>query len=407
MLPEHVKKFRLGIYTSDYEQPISLMRVMGPFAAMAREEPRLELVRPALELPDAANGRAGGQRLNWDWICQCDAIFLLHPESDVHVHAASLAWQMGIPIWSEYVDDVFNVPPGNPGWQAHKNRRVLRENIGSIVNWSSVVTCVSEHNKRAIAEGVEEEGSTESRPTFANKMLVIPEGCLWPEWTLPRKKCVSWRGLGSHGQDVQEALPQLIEVAKAFPDWTWMLGGDQEILREMGHHLTPICGAERVLLAPYWPTPFDAMMAWANQAPFLHIVPLADTAFNQSKSHLAWLEASAIGAAVIAPDHLPEWQQPGVIPYRHSQLVVNGEGRGATLAEVMMREMRKFKPIFDPNATNYDAGKGTCHPNVEVSRAAIYPARTLYAMNRRRWAILNKLCRVSSVECRDEAGGAA
>lgn len=381
-LPDHVKKFRLGIYTSDMTQPISLMRVLGPFSAMAKEDRRLELVFPPLELPDVANGRPGGQQLNWNWLVQCDAVFFLHPESDVHVHCASLALQLGIPIWSEYVDDVFNVDPRNPGFQFHKNKRMLRENIGSIAQWSRVVTCVSEYNKHAILEGLKgENGAAEQhRPTeLENKFLVIPEGCLWPRWELQRKKCVSWRGLGSHGGDVAEVLPQLIEVAKAFPDWTWMLGGDQDILQEMGHHLAPICGKENVLLAPYWPTPFEAMQAWGNQAPYLHIVPLADTAFNKSKSHLAWLEASAIGAAVIVPDHLPEWQQEGVIQYHHSPLELRGvNGEGRSLSDVLRREMLTF-----------DEGK--LHPNVEGARDAIYPDLTLGRMNRRRWAILHKL----------------
>lgn len=395
-LPDSVKKFRLGVYTSDLQQPISLMRVLGPLSAMAKEDRRLELVFPPLELPDASCGRAGGQQLNWNWLVQCDAIFLLHPESDVHVHCASLAYQLGIPIWAEYVDDVFNVHPNNPGFQFHKNKRMLRENIGSIAKWARVVTCVSEYNRTAILAGLEgkaegrmqnEEGAAETsniehrtpNAELENKFLVIPEGCLWPRWDLERKKCVSWRGLGSHGHDVQEALPQLMKVAKAFPDWTWMLGGDPQILEEMGHFLSPICGAERVLLSPYWPTPFEAMQAWGSQCPYLHIVPLADTAFNKSKSHLAWLEASAIGAAVIAPDHLPEWNQTGVIPYRHSNLELGSHnGLNSTLAEVMKREMARFE-------------EGRFHPNVQVAREAIYPNLTLGAMNKRRWAILHKL----------------
>lgn len=389
-LPEKVKKFRLGIYTSDLQQPISLMRVLGPFAAMAKEDRRLELVFPPLELPDAAAGRPGGQQLNWNWLVQCDAIFMLHPETDVHVHCASLAMQLGIPLWAEYVDDSFSVHPNNPGFQFHKNKRMLRENIGSITQWARVVTCVSEYNRRAILEGLKgEQGGTSDAEggtaggtpgsTWEQKFLVIPEGCLWPAWDGPRHKCISWRGLGSHGHDVQEALPQLMEVARAFPNWTWLLGGDQEILQEMGEQLSPICGKERVLMMPYWPTPFEAIQAWGGQCPFLHIVPLADTQFNRSKSHLAWLEATAIGAAVIAPEHLPEWQQPGVIPYRQSDLQIVGATEARpTLAQTLMAEMRKF-----------DGGK--FHPNVREAREAIYPQRTLGAMNRRRWAILHKL----------------
>ncbi len=400
-LPKEITRLRLGLYTSDYSQPISLMRVMGPFAAMARRDRRLELVCPPLELPDAAAGRMGGQRLNWDWLMQCDAVFMLHPESDVQVHCASLAFQLGIPLWVEYVDDIFTVEGHNPGWKQRRNRSELAFNVRSITAWASVVTCVSEYNRQAILKGMMGEGEDVSRETretaagtaalpqttgetpvalqlpdgFADKFVVVPEGCMWPPSLLPRRKLVSWRGLGSHGRDVDEALPHITAAARAFPEWGWMFGGDQEILEELGRRLSPICGKEKVLLAPYWPTPFEAMQAWAGQSPYLHIVPLADSAFNRSKSHLAWLEASAVGAAVIAPDHLPEWDQPGVIKYHHELIVGTDQDN---LRDVLVREMGGFN-------------EGLLHPVVHEARAAIYPDRTLKTMNQRRWAILRKL----------------
>ncbi len=170
-LPEGVTKFRLGLYTSDYTQPISLMRVLGPFAAMARQDRRLELVFPALQAPDPVSGHPGGQRLNWDWVVQCDAIFMLHPETDGHIHCAALAWQVGIPIWAEYVDDIFSVEAHNPGWKVRKNKRELMENVGSIAAWASVVTCVSDYNRRASLAGVAEVRPASSQLNLSARSL--------------------------------------------------------------------------------------------------------------------------------------------------------------------------------------------------------------------------------------------
>lgn len=376
-LPSHIKKFRLGIYTSDITQPISLMRALGPFSDMAREDSRLEIVLPPLELSDPQNGKPGGQRLNWDWLAQCDAVFFLHPETDVHVHSLALAWKMGIPIWAEYVDDIFHVSTSNPVWKSRSNRKQLQENVRSVCAWASVVTCVSDINRKAILDGLECDTTR-----IENKFLVIPEACMWNQNHAPRKKCVSWRGLGSHAGDIDDALPHLVNASKAFPEWTWMFSGDQEIVEELGRNVAPICGPEKVLLAPLWPTPFDMMSAWESQAPYLHVVPLANNAFNLSKSHLAWLEATAIGAATIVPDHLPEWQQPGTIPYHDTKLITNG---GNTLSDVLIREMSSFN-------------EGKLHPNVDISRNAIYPKLGLRFMNQRRWSVLSRMCRPEPVE---------
>jgi hypothetical protein len=59
---------------------------------------------------------------------------------------------------------------------------------------------------------------------------------------------------------------------------------------------------------------FSYMGVFRQLAPFIHIVGLEDNPFNRAKSNVAWVEASAAGAVVLAPDW-PEWQRPGVQTY--------------------------------------------------------------------------------------------
>lgn len=125
-LPNHIDKFRLGIYMGDFSQPISLMRCVGPFAAMTREDPRLELVFPA--------PKADGADVGWTWLARCDAIFYSHPNTDLDLSVLWLARTMGVPVWSEYVDDIFNVLPTNPHYQMVKNnppRSRSRDGVGT------------------------------------------------------------------------------------------------------------------------------------------------------------------------------------------------------------------------------------------------------------------------------------
>lgn len=372
-LPEGIQKFRLGIYMGDFTQPISLMRCIGPLAAMQREEPRLELVFP--------QPSAGGVDIGWAWLARCDALFYSHPTTDTDLSVLWLARTMGIPVWSEYVDDVFNVEPTNPHYQAVKNKRALREAVTQAIEWSDVCTAVS--------------GTCAKAYPHPERFAVIPEAAFFEPNDLPRRKCVTWRGLCSHAGDVETVLAELCAVAKDFPDWEWALMG--EPTEEFLAQLTEVAGTNpdtkksRVRVAPYYSTPYHAFEAWKGCAPYLHLVPLADNEFNRSKSHLAWLEASAVGAAVIVPEHLPEWQQPGVITY-NSKLKIKNEN-GESFGEVLRREL-----------VNYPHN-GKLHPNVAVARAAIYPDLTLDAMNQRRWAVLRKLAKVGNRELRVESSG--
>ena len=107
-------------------------------------------------------------------------------------------------------------------------------------------------------------------------------------------------------------------------------------------------------VAPWFNTPWGMMNAWRNAAPFLHLYPLPDTAFNRAKPPTAWLEASAVGAACIGPD-LPEWQKPGMIHYSPGAIAFPGKRDFKT---VLLEEMGRFSD-------------GALHPQVAAAREAL------------------------------------
>ena len=361
----HLKRrFRLGLVCPDFSQPFSLMRVAGPFEQMASENPNLQLVYPNRDA-------AGRPELTWDWLLRCDAVFYYEVMGDAHVHHMALARMMGKPVWAEFVDDPFSVRPNNPGFPGWHDHEIVKDNIAAAVNVAHVVTVTSEPLREVFKRQLALKNGN------GDKFLVVPEAALWPPVDLPRQRAVSWRGLGSHIEDTDSVLEALASVAAEYAGWDWVLLGEPSrgLIKALRSATQEKEEGTRVKVSPFWPSPFEMIRAWSGQSPFLHLTPLAENEFNAGKSHLAWLEASAIGAAVIAPSFLTEWRQPGVIPYRSGSLVT---GDGQTFREVLAREMNRF-----------DSGKP--HPAVAEARAAIYPARTLPAMNRRRWAILKRL----------------
>ena len=356
------KKFRLAVSWTDPAIPFSLGRVVGPLAMMTKEDPRLEL-----SLPQASPH--GGLDVDWHWLEQCDALYMQNPISDAHSSLISLAKLMGMPVWSDWGDDVFSVHPTNPNYAAFANRAELRENIAAIMRASDICTVPTETTRKVFPN--------------PDRLAVIGEACRWPQQTKTRQKIVSWRGMSSHEEDVLSVLPEWQAVAAdpKYADWRWLLYGDppwrlkaalSEVLGEPWEG--DVYGNKRLLIAPPWPTPFHMFASWAGWAPYLHVVPLADNAFGRSKPPNAWMEATAVGAATIAPD-FEEWQVPGCLHYHTSKLEFKDK---VPFGQALRQEMDTFKD-------------GALHPAAVSSQAEIYPNLTLTAVNQRRWIVLRKL----------------
>ena len=195
-----------------------------------------------------------------------------------------------------------------------------------------------------------------------HKIRVIPNACHWPlNQRLTRQRRVSWRGGQSHEVDLCSVLNEVVALAKdpQFGKWEWCFLGDVPWQAKL--KIPP----QRVL-ADFGAEPWLYMEALNRLEPWVHIVPLEFNPFNMCKSNLAWIEASAAGAIVVAPD-LPEWRKPGVLLYR------NPEHFG--------RVLRKVMEAYTEETRGW----------VTQSQAHIKENLRLEQMNQKRWEILNEL----------------
>lgn len=350
-LNPELKKFRLGVYANAPGDARSLSRLLGPLQLMAREEPRLELVHPK-RTPDNA-----GWDLDWQFMTACDAVIFLDPYTQEDVRRVGLARACGTAVWADYIDDLLNVRPSNPVWLNYANKDATRKHIANVCRGASVVTVTTETLRQQLPN--------------PDSVVVLPESCRWPMSDLPRTQTITWRGFGSHNEDLESVLPQLKEIAHLpqYTNWDWCFIGEPYWKIFDG-----IIPKDRLVYVPPL-TPYDLMNRWGGMAPYLHIVPLADHAFNRSKTPLAWLEATALGAVTLAAG-LPEWREcPGLLTY------------DPDLPET-------FGTVLRRTLDNYKAGQ--MHPGAAISRNAIYPMRTTAAVNEIRWEIINRIAEIQS-----------
>jgi len=365
MLHPNIPKFKLGFWTPSHAAPSpsdarSLSRLFGPFNAMQRQDRRLEVVRQPF------NPEGEMELPTWDYVSSLDCLYLLDPFTQHDMKLAAIAKSVGTRLWVDYIDDLQNVPPSNPHFLHFADKELVRANMKDLIEAADIATTTT--------------FTLKCRLPGKDKVALLPEACRWPMCHLPRERVITWRGSPSHAEDIESVLPAIASVAAMpqFSLWKWVFFGfERPDWRLAKAFPNP---AKQLDFVP-WLGPYEFVNEWGARAPYLHLSPIVDNAFNRAKTPLAWLEASAIGAACIGPA-LPEWNAcKGLLRYQTP----------AEFGEILKAEMFKFRELETPRGVEADPYLNNLHPAAVESRAAIYPKRTLPAVNEIRWKILNAL----------------
>lgn len=268
---------------------ISLYRGIGPLSHLRRIVPNLEFV--------------DGREWNWVNLSMVDAVYISRPYLKNELDLILMAKELKVPIWVDYDDNLFQIPHSNPA-VIHYDIEAQKR-IQEIVAVADVVTVSTDHLNKTIF----------SLTRNAN-IYTVPNA--WPdhiipffEASFPRQNVISWRGSKTHDDDLMQAHQMISMVEKEFVDVNFAFFGE-----------------------PFWQTvkllpdtrykwfrpvePLKYLKQLFKLSPKIHFVPLRNNEFNQSKSNIAWIEATYAGATVIAPD-MPEWRKPGVINYDNSE----------------------------------------------------------------------------------------
>ena len=353
MLPQNCWKLRVGFISDDFSNGRSLSRMCGPFNLMMKEDPRLEIHLLSTK-----------SQPTWHMFGAMDVCYFLDPWMDEDVRCVAEAKAQGCRVWCDYIDNLLNVPPSNPVFKAYMEKDRVRANMKTILSQADVVTATVP----TLADIYKDVMGKDA------VVRVLPESCLWPQCPVPRKRCISWRGLGSHNADLESVLPQLHEISRMpqYSKWDWLFIG------EPSWRIYETIPPDRLISVPFQ-SPQFFMNTWGTYGPFIHIVPLLDNPFNRGKTPLVWLEATAIGAMVIARN-LPEWRDCKGI-----HLYDTPEGFGMLLRAAMDDYVT---PPLDRAGTPIPE---RFHRSAIDSREDVYPAKTTKVVNKLRWEILEEL----------------
>lgn len=277
----------LKVYCPNPQDITSLYRAVGPLSALRKNNRNIQINFE--------------EKLSYPSLAMADVIFLQRPFADSHLEVAKLAKQEGMPLWVDWDDNLFSIPDSNPHYKHYASPKIA-ENIKQICSLADVVTVPTKPLHTVMGQ-------------YCKDIRVIPNALfddLLNEEAISygkRKAIVAWRGGQSHSIDLMEARDAIINTSYAHKNWSFVFVGYNPKIQ--------MHGIREGGMGQFPNQPFrQYMKSLKNIAAPIHIVPLVNDSFNNSKSNIAWLEASVAGSLVIAPD-MPEWRRPGIVNYKN------------------------------------------------------------------------------------------
>jgi glycosyltransferase involved in cell wall biosynthesis len=244
---------------------------------------------------------------NEDWVKDYDLVITKHATNPAAISRTySACERYGVPIVTDLDDDVFNIRPDQPSYKMGLAPGGMeRANMAAAISMSNAIFVSTNYLKESIAKSLKDIFDLEI------PIYVLPN-CFYPdEWNKVSKGArqgitIGWHGSITHDADIKSVLPALQRIIRKYPFVkVELMGGiHHESLQGLFGEL-PFEDREHFYVgmgtATWKNFPYHLM----KQKWDIGIAPLVDDEFNQSKSHIKWMEMSMKGIPVVASDVKP------------------------------------------------------------------------------------------------------
>lgn len=264
-------------------------------------------------IPDlGVQGFAGGGKRSWAQLLGFDILFMQRPAYPEWLKVAEyMKKELNKKIWVDHDDNLFELPPYNRVRDTYTP--VVKKAMLDMMKIADIVTVSTPALQKYFIDNFAIESQVIPNAFNEDVFTMATEyNWLYPQGTpqIPSHRTVErilWRGSETHQADLMEHMEPLVNAMENRPNTFWEFMGFDP------YFVTMRFPAEKF---KYYP-PEDIMIYTKNLKqirPQIVHVPLLEDGLNESKSNIAWMEATAAGAVTIAPNW-PEWQKPGVINY--------------------------------------------------------------------------------------------
>ncbi len=273
--------------------PVKIYRGEGVLNRLKKLDPTVEVVYPGRE--------------PWVDLLGADLVYFMRCTFDEEVKLAEDALMMGVPIWYDIDDDVFNLPAPNPASQQMTQHRA--DNVVWFLKNAQAVTVSTNYMKDIV---VKHRGHDLGVTVVPNALddYAFPYYDMYPgEDAESIQKNMGWRGGVTHQGDILEFAGGFWEFLEKTKAGLHFEGYDPWYLAK-GLPWVPTKAdyTNRVYFKPYRDYYGYMINHRELQPPWAQAVPLIDNSFNRAKSNIAALEAFFAGAVIVAPLGWEEWE---------------------------------------------------------------------------------------------------
>lgn len=280
------------VYSSSLENVTSFYRCAWPLAKLSKRKKNVTLYY----------GSKQQLMTNWSDLAWADVLYYQNPTTLDAVQILDKARFLGVQVIVDYDDDYYNVKPDNPRYETlgtHQTKSYVTQACHSACQvWVSTAGVRASLMLNA-------ELSHEFIRIIPNAIDIdLPMVWDFKKTHWPR---IIWRGGGSHLDDLKCYGGDLVEVIDR-SDWHIEFFG-----------MDPFRAMKFLSQAPKVEHKSINILAFQKKLESMQaslgLALLDDHVFNQSKSNLAWLDYTRAGLVTLAPDYLPEFDQPGVLKF--------------------------------------------------------------------------------------------
>lgn len=267
----------VNIFTPHPQDGTSFYRAWGVFNQIAKRE----------NLPVVFSGSNIDQ---WSDVGRYQLVYMHRTHNDSHLRYIQTARRLSIPVWTDWDDDLINVPKYNPAAKIYENNV-----LADIISHSDVVSVTT----KAMADNY-------TAPQANVIENFIPLEVKYLEPVKKDKFRIFWRGSNTHDTDFYVHKMNLYKFIKDKTDVEFICMGDIPV--NVIYDLQKLCPVKKINAAEI--LLYLHFLQKENIADIV-FVPLEDNPFNRAKSDCAVRECLLNGILSVTP----EWNNSSVYAY--------------------------------------------------------------------------------------------
>jgi len=289
----------------------------------------------------------GSNDVHWDILGRFDVLYIQRAHTLWHLRLMNKAAFMGLKIWVDYDDLLWDLPYMHRNYFDYLNNDVQNAIKGIMTMQPEVllITVSTQYLADRIRKDFNEKANVHVVPNALDEKMFLHRMEFAQD-----AQIIGWRGSDTHDLDFLDHIGELSSITRRYK-WDYI----GYVPKAISAYTDNVEFTRPVNILEYF-AHITTARKWK-----MFFVCLADNGFNMAKSNIAWLEATIAGSVCLAP-RMPEWNKAACYCYGDDEkslvqminIVMNdGEAERKDLWRVSVDIIKKKYSLGKQNKLRY------------------------------------------------------